>query len=947
MSRSLLLLALALLLVPAAAQAAFDPSAPIPVDPKVRIGTLENGLTFDSRQNTKPENRASLRLAVNDGSLMEEDDQQGLAHFLEHMAFNGTANFAHNELVSFLESLGTRFGPDLNAYTSFDETVYMLEVPTDTAGVLDQGILVLSDWAARITLDPEEVEKERGVVLDEWRRGLGAGERIRKIQWPVLFRDSRYAERLPIGLAEVIQNAPAQRLQDFYTTWYRPDYMAVVAVGDFDPDQVEAMIRAHFGSIPKPETPLVRPVYPVPHHDEMLAVPATDKEMPRTTVSVVFKHEARDSGTLGDLRTSLVDLLFTQMLNRRFSELREKPDAPFLWGGTGVGSQVRTLDAFRFFAATREGEVERGLTAGLTEIQRVRLHGFTAGELERVKADLTSQVESMYAERDKTENNDYVGQYVDHFLEGDEIAGVEFYYEVGIPLIQEITLAEVNGAIDRLIHEDNTVILATGPEKDGAALPTAEELLATARAAAALTPEPYEDSLGGAELLSELPAPGTVTARREIASLGVSVLNLSNGVEVWLKPTNYKNDEILFRGQRAGGTSLVSPADYVSASLATALLSEAGFGGFTPSEIRKLLAGKEASASPYVSTFTEGIAGSARPQDLETALQLAYLCWTQPNDREDAYAVLTDRWRSIIENRSVDPNARFGDRLMEVNYQDHYMYQPPSLEMLEVFSREKAMAFYRERTANAGGMTFWFVGNFDPAEIEPLVLRYLGSLPGTPGHTSTWKDPGIHFPNGITEEVVYAGSEPKSSTVITWPAPVTEDEYAMFYMRMAADALRIRLREIMREELGETYGVGMSYSALSPYNQYSTTSISFGCAPEHAGELTGVAMTEAAKFASEGPTDEETQKVREQEIRAVEEREQENGYWLNSFSTLALFGWDAESILGRAERARSITKEKLHEASKDWFPQDRFTRMQLMPEDAAKTGSAAPSGDEE
>ncbi|NNF05366.1 MAG: insulinase family protein, partial [Candidatus Eisenbacteria bacterium] len=474
----------------------------LPVDPNVRIGTLDNGLTYYLRNNQKPKNRVELRLVIDAGSLQEDDDQQGLAHFLEHMAFNGTENFAANDLVDYLESIGARFGPDLNAYTSFDETVYMLEIPTDEEGLVDKGFSILRDWASRITIDEAEVEKERGVVLEEWRLGLGASERLRQVHWPVLFQDSRYAKRLPIGKPEVIEQAPRQRLEDFYRDWYRPNLMAVIAVGDIDVDGAEKLIRDTFGDLENPANPRPREAYGVPAHKDMLASVATDPEQSFTQTWVAFKHPpAEDRGSREAYRNALLNGLFSGMLTARLSELSKETDPPFLFGVASPGGFVRGTDMFSVAAGTKEEGVERGLKTLMTEIARVRAHGFTQTELERAKADYMAGIERAFNERDKTDNGAYAAEYIRNFLEDEPIPGIEAEYEFAKQVIPAIPLDEVNRAIDVLVHEDNTVIVVSGPEKEGVVLPTKEALLAVAAEGTATTPEAYDDAISQSSLM--------------------------------------------------------------------------------------------------------------------------------------------------------------------------------------------------------------------------------------------------------------------------------------------------------------------------------------------------------------------------------------------------------------------------------------------------------------
>jgi zinc protease len=942
-SRLFVFALLAVLAAPTAVTAAPEtplpgPDQTLPVDPAVRIGHLANGLTYYIRANHKPENRAELRLVVNAGSVLETEGQRGLAHFVEHMAFNGTEHFAHNELIDFLESIGTKFGADLNAYTGFDQTVYMLEIPTDKAGLLDDGVLVLSDWADRITFAPDEVQKERGVVMEEWRLGRGARERIRKIQWPVLLKGSRYAERLPIGLPEVIENAPVDTIRSFYDSWYRPPLIAVVAVGTFDPDSMETLIRTHFEPIPPPPEKVQRPYYDVPPNPRMLASAATDTEMPYTQVSIVFKRPVEEQGKVRDYRRDLVTTLFSSMLNARLAEITKKPDAPFLFAGTGSGSFVRTLDMYQAFAVAPEGGVTRALSSLMTEIARVRAHGFTAGELDRAKARFLAGMERAYNERDKTESNSYVSEYVDNYLEQEPIPGIDYEYDLAKGLTGEITLDEVQGSIDRLVHEGNTVILASGPDKAGVVMPSADSLVAAARTAEASAPAAYVDSLAAQALLPRPPAAGQVVKREEHPDLGVTAITFANGVEVWMKPTDFKNDEVLFGAQAPGGTCLADSADYPSADLATAYLNEAGAGGFTPTDLGKLLSGKIASASPFLQTYSEGLRGHATPADLETALQLLYLELTAPNDRPEAFGVLIAKYRELVQNRLADPRAQFADELMRVNYSNSYMFQPTTPEYLERADREKALAFYKARAAEASSFRYYFVGSFDPARVETLAARYLGSLPPSPDKPHL-EGRDVHFPSGAVEKTVYAGTDPKSSTAITWPALTGNDELEMYLLRIAGDVLEIRLREKLREELGATYSVSVSGSYLLPYKGYATTSVSFGSSPENAAKMRQTVFDEVARFKAGGPTPEEVDKVKELELRSLQKGLEQNGYWLGSFLTVDILGWEPSVILHRRERIDKITAESLKDVMSRYYAEDNYTVVTLMPE------SEKPSGD--
>jgi len=924
------LAALVLAAVPARGQTDMD--RVLPVDPQIRMGQLENGLTYYIRENHKPENRAELRLVVNAGSILEKDDQQGLAHFLEHMAFNGTEHFKANELVSFLESIGAKFGADLNAYTSFDETVYMLEIPTDKPGLLEKGVMVLGDWAHTITNSPEEVHKERGVVLEEWRRGQGAQERLRRIHWPVLLAGSRYAERLPIGKPEIIENAEPAPIQAFYQRWYRPDLMAVVAVGAFDADSLEAMIRGNFGHIPTPDTPADRPTYPVPLGDAVRASAATDPEMPYTQVVAYYKHPITPQGTVGAYRRTLVESLLSAMFNARLSEITEKPGAPFKVAFAGGGSAFRTVDMYQVLAFTDQGQAVPALSAVLTEVARIRGHGFQPGELERAKADFLAGMENAYNERDKTESAGYAGEYIRNFLEQEPIPGIEAEFSLVKDLMAGITLDDEEAAVDRIFQDTNLVVTDSEPAKEGVTPATPDELLAATKEAETAAPAAYEDKTSGTALLETEPTPGTVVSREEKPDLGVTVLTLSNGVEVWLKPTDFKNDEILFSATAKGGLSLADPKDYASARLSAALVQEAGLGSFTPSDLEKLLSGKIASVSPSISTFTEAVRGQTTPKDLETALQLVYLTFTDPNPRPEAFDVLKDRYKAFIENRTSRPETQFQDRVQEITLSDHPLFQPPTLAWLDRADPKVAMDFYRKRFADASDFRFFFVGALDVDTMADLAARYLGSLPSDPGTPAAYKDLDLHFPDGVVRERVYAGTEPKSQTRITWPAVTGLGEMEIFALNKADDILEIRLRDALREELGGTYSVGVGYNPWIPYRRYGTTSVGYGSSPENADPLLKRVMDEIARFQAEGPTDEEVAKIKELERRSLEKGLEQNGYWLGSFSTLDLLGWDPARILERKERIEALSGKAMQEAVVKYFPADHYAAVTLLPE---------------
>ncbi|NNE70227.1 MAG: insulinase family protein, partial [Rhodothermales bacterium] len=622
---------LLLLLTIAALPTTVNAQEAMPMDSTYTVGTLANGLTYFIRENQRPENRAALWLAVNAGSILEEDDQQGLAHFLEHMAFNGTRDFEKQELVDYLESIGMRFGPDLNAYTSFDETVYMLEVPTDSLEVLDQALLIMENWASGITLDEEEIEKERGVVLEEMRAGKGAQARVRDKQFPTLLKGSAYPDRIPIGTEEVLSTAPTEAFRRFYERWYRPDNMAVIAVGDFDASDIERRITERFSGIARPESPLDRPDHPIPAHDETLVTVISDPELTSTSFVVYNLFPKRTATTEADNRRAFVEGVYHGMLNLRFAELRQEPDAPFLFAGSGSGSMVRATDAHVQSAQAKEGRVLESLEKVLTEIERVDRFGFTESEIERARTNVLRGLESALAEKDKRPSARHASEALTHFLTGAALPGLEFNVEQARRELPTITIEEVNALARQTTSQGSRVIAVTGPDKEDVTLPTEEELLAvfdTVRADTSIVP--WEDNVLEQPLVSERPRLGIVVRERTHPDIGVTEWELRNGVRVVMKPTDFQNDEVLLRAFSPGGTSLADDEAYNTARFATSVVSAGGLADFDPIQLGKALTGKIASASTSVGGFEESVRGRASPEDLETMFQLLYLKFTQP-----------------------------------------------------------------------------------------------------------------------------------------------------------------------------------------------------------------------------------------------------------------------------------------------------------------------------
>ncbi|OFW11660.1 MAG: hypothetical protein A3H96_03070 [Acidobacteria bacterium RIFCSPLOWO2_02_FULL_67_36] len=912
----------------------------IPVDPRITTGRFANGLRYYIRRNSVPVNRAELRLVVNAGSILEEDDQVGLAHFVEHMAFNGTKHFPKQDIVTFMESIGMRFGPSVNAFTSFDETVYMLQVPADKPAVLDRAFLILEDWAQDVSFDPVEIDKERGVITEEWRLRRGAAARIQEAQLPVLLKGSRYAERIPIGKMDVVQHFKPERLTKFYADWYRPELMAVVAVGDFDPAAIEALVKTHFGSIAPTAVPRLRPTYKVPPQPGTLYSIATDKEIPGTSIAVFAKGPARDQAAVGDYRRQIVERLFSGMLNARFSELAQKPDPPFLGGGTGRSNLVRTAEMSALTAAVKENGVERGLEALFSEAERVARFGFTATELDREKRDNARAFERAIAEQRNQQSGALAAEYIRNFLQGEPIPGLAYENALVQRFLPEITLAEVNALATDWLPRDNRVVLLTAPQKDGLVLPDEAKLAAVIASAAAKELKAYVDSSDTEPLIGTLPAPGTVAKTKAKDGFGITEWELSNGVKVVLKPTAIKDDEILFRATSPGGTSLVSDQDWVPASTAVQAIAGGGLGRFSNIELRKALTGKVATVRPTIGLLEEGLSGSAARKDLETMFQLIHLTFTAPRADPSYFGVITSAMKTGLANQKASPEYAFAATLQSTLTQNHLRARLPTAETIDQMNLEKSFAFYKDRFADASDFTFVFVGSFDLETIEPLVKRYLATLPST-GRRETWKDVGIRPPRGVVAKRVEKGLEPKSRAAVVFTGEFKDDLMQRIAARAMADVLQTRLRERLREELGGTYSVTVA-TILSrrPAQEYSV-GIEFGCSPDRTDELVKGVFKEIEALKASGPTEKQVSDVKEAMLRDQESSEKQNTYWLGQIVQRYQYGEDLDTLFKMAEYYRKIDASKIQDAARKYLNTSNYVKVALFPEAKQEARSGA------
>ncbi|MFC2130192.1 M16 family metallopeptidase [Bacteroidota bacterium] len=904
----------------------------IPLDPKITFGKLDNGITYYIRENKKPENRTELQMVIKAGSLQEDDDQAGLAHFIEHMCFNGTKNFPKNDLIKFLESLGMRFGGDLNASTGFDRTYYMLTIPMDKPGILDSGFQVLEDWLHNVTFDPEELEKERGVITEEWRLYRGANERIMRKHLPNILYKSRYADRLPIGDTTVIINAPRKRFLDFYNDWYRTDITAIIAVGDFDKNEVEKIIKERFGKIKKLENAKKHLEYEIPAHKKPITSIAIDKEWPYSLVQLYFKHEGKQHPTFKNYRQSLVDRLMSTMLSERLSELTHKPDPPYVFANAIETHFMSNLKVFSFTGMVKETGFQPGIEAMLTEAFRAMQHGFTQTELDRAKKEQMRFIEKAYNERDKTESARFAREYARNFNENEAAPGIEFELEIFKLWIPEITLVEINALIKKLITKDNLVITISAPEKEGVVVPAEEEIFAIYDKISKQKVEAYVDKVSDSPLFDKKVRKGRIVNEEENKELGITTLKLSNGVKVVLKPTDFKNDEILFQAYSPGGSSQVIDADYLSASVSDGLVDDGGIGEIDIVTLQKMLSGKIVRVSPYVGVMTEGLSGSSTPEDLQTMFELIHLYFTSPRKDDEVFQSYMIKLKEQIKNSKLDPRSTFNDTVNYTMSSYHNRSRPWTEELLSEINYDKAFAIYQDRFSDASDFTFVLVGSFKIDEIKPMIQKYLGSLPSLK-RVENGKDIGKRYPKGIVDKAVKKGIEKKSSVRLVFTGDFEWNEENKFDLTALIGVLNIKMREAIREDKGGTYGI---YSRGTPTQFPIPTyriDIGFGTDPERVEELMTTLLDLIKEMQSDEVDETYIQKVKEIQKRQHEVKLKENRYWLREIYNDLYNGDDLANILKLEERVDKLTADVVLKAAKKYFKWDNYAKFVLYPED--------------
>lgn len=909
---------------------------PLPVDPDVRFGKLDNGLTYYIRHNAYPEKRADFYIAQKVGSMQEEDNQMGLAHFLEHMAFNGTKNFPGKKtMLNYLETIGVKFGANVNAYTSFDETVYNLsDVPVIRESIIDSCLLVLHDWSGFIALKEEQIDEERKVIKEEWRTRSGAQYRIWDKQLPVIFEGSKYANRMPIGTMEVVENFPYQTLREYYHKWYRPDLQGIIIVGDINAEEVEAKIKAMFADIPKPVNAAERVYYPVPDNEKPIVSIVTDPEAVRTQVTLYIKHDIIPSEvkqSQAGLIVSMVKNLASTMLSDRLKEISQNADAPFAAsyvydGGFFVS---KSKDAWTSIALSKEGKEAESLASLIRENLRVKKFGFTDSEVERAKANLIQRYENMYNNRNKELNRRYVQEYVSSFTDDEAIPGIEYEYNFMKQFAPMINAQAINAMMQQLITDKNNIITITGPEKEGLVYPTTEQILNLFKEVEAEDITAYAETVSNEPLISQLPTPGKVVNSVKDAKLDATVWTLSNGMKVVLKKTDFKDDQILMTSIANGGTSIVPEADIHNAGMASMVPYVGGIGNFSSTDLKKVLAGKTANVNANISTFTQGLGGNSNMRDIETLLQLTYLYFTAPRKDEGAYTTIMDMVKNQLKNLASDPSYAMHLETTKTLYGDNPRMQEMTLEDAEKLNYDRIIEIYKEMYANPGSFTFTFVGTIDEATMKPLVEQYLASLPAG-NKNATYKKINTEVKKGKIENIFEQEMKtPKSSVFELYSGTLKRDQKTQICLSALKQILDIVFVRTIREEAGGTYGVGTRTDISRIPEGQTKLQMSFDTDPERVATISPIISRDIKEIAENGPDEADFQKVKEYMLKKFQEDEKQNGYWLGTLSTYHFYNEDNYS--NYLSIVNALTRDDIKNITKQLISQDNLINVVMNP----------------
>lgn len=908
-------------------------NAPLPFDKDVKVGKLKNGFTYYIRKNVEPKDRVTMYLGVKVGSILEQEEERGLAHFLEHMNFNGLKHFPKNDLVNYLQNAGVRFGSDLNAYTGFDQTVYQLPIPSDDPELLKNGLLVLRDWAQDAMLTTEEIDKERGIVLEEMRGSRGANQRMQDQYLPILLNGSLYSQRLPIGTEEIITNFKPEVIRAFHERWYRPDLQSIIIVGDIDPLQMEKEVIRLFSDLKTPKNQVPHKEYKVDLTNKNQFLVVTDPEMPSTVGQIIIKHPEEKVKTVGDFSTALMKELFNQMINARLGELSQKPDAAFLQAGISISSLFGGLDNLSLFYVAKPGQLENATKSVVRELDRFEKFGFTETEFKRAVASFAKSNETEYIERDKRKSDSYVQAYLSNFLDNEAVLSNQDSYQITKQLLPTLTLQGVETVGRRFYSDKNRDIIILAPEKDKANLPVEGTVNTWLADISKEKLTAYEDMVSTLPLLAAQPgAKGSIVSSTDITSIGTKELTLSNGIKVLLKPTNFKNDQILISSFSPGGTSLYNDADYFSASSASGLVNASGLGQLNTAELTKYLSGKNLNISPYITERTEGISGYTDKEGLKTAFEMIYGYFTEPRIDKEIFESTISKRLASMENREDDPSFVFGDTMRKTLYGTNIRRNNTTVEQVKSIDKDRALEIYKDRFADASDFTFTIVGSITEEEIKPYLEQYIATLPNNKRKEQA-KNLGILEPLKGSQVTVKKGKESKSQVAMLYVGDFDYSEQENLAFDALESVLSIKLLERLREEESGVYGVGARGSTSKyPTPRYSLQ-ISFGSSLDKYPSLIKSAIDEVDKVKKDGPTQADLDKFLIEQRRQLELQLKENNFWLSQISNSYQLNEDPTDVLRKLDELNKITVESVQKVANKYLVGDRLFEFILLPED--------------
>lgn len=886
----------------------------VPIEESVKTGVLENGLTYYIKHNQEPKKRASFYIIQNVGALLEKDNQNGLAHFLEHMAFNGTKNFEGKGILNTLERHGVAFGRNINAYTSYNQTVYnMSNVPTDPEGLVDTCLLILHDWSDGLLLTDEEIDLERGVITEEWRTRRNSGFRLQQQWFPVVFKGSMWAERDIIGDTTVIKTHDPETLRDFYHDWYRTDLQAIAIVGDIDVNEVEKNIKELFSPIKAVKNPNERPVFTIPDHDETRFVVATDEEATRSNINIYIRHKNNDGKekTYKGQREGIIRSLYNSMTSQRISELLEKGEPPFINGFTGIDGFVRGYDGYAIGATANDGEEEKALEAILIETERIKRHGFSPGELERAKKDFLSRIETQYKQRDKISNDNYCNKFADHYLTGSPINGIEDYFHFVQETLPAITLDEISERAEKWITDKNRSIVITGPA-DSEHL-TEQEALAILTTVENMEIPPYEDMAIGTSLIDDNLKGSKVINTKRLEEFDAVEWTLENNAKVIFRHANYQKDQVLFNAFSKGGSSLWDDEYIPSLTLATNFVSAYGLGDFDATTLKKMLSGINARVNPNLSTISEGISGSSTPKDFETLMQMVYLAFEKPRFDEDAHNALMARYMAVVKNLQNEPKKIMEDSLRQIWNNYHPRLRVLDTEFMENISFDEIRDIYNDRFQDAEDFTFLIVGNIDEETAKSMSEKYIGSLTST-NRDETWINRNMEAPEGRTEKIIPIKlTTPKAHVNIRYEKDSEYNQKNKLMLNVLRGILNLRYTETVREEEGGSYGVSVN-SSLSQYPLAKATLLmSFDCEPRRADELKAIIYREIDNIAKNGPTADDFQKTIKNILKDREQHREHNPFWMEALYDYYFRGINTVDKANYEEILENMTQKEIRE----------------------------------